>query len=614
MFQLKMRLLKPNNTRAFFLCIFFAHICSHILLNVTANPQTNPCLVLRLPLCSINPSSFNPNFGNGGNAGLVVQKEIPERPLPELPRRQEVNRFIPPKQSSSLQGNSNFSSQDLAVSDLLDKFLKSTGSEPAVKPASSPSSAPAAPAPAFVSTNANVRSDRRCGDDFPLSDGSPTECDPLGPNYCCSKWGYCGPGSDHCDCPECVDYRNENSPDVPEFFGNFRSDRKCGQEYPLPGGGPSQCDPNSVNPCCSKWGFCGSDAEHCECEECSDYRQGGVPSVKVLTTVSGGCKDALPLCPKLRASCGDAAVIEQCPQTCDACPDEPVQVCEDNIPLCPSFKASCGDKAVKKQCAKTCDACSGVRVSPVVSPKVLVPPKVVPFSSGKFRSDRRCGKEFPLKDGTPAECDAASDNSCCSKWGYCGTDKDHCACEGCIDYRSSEKRGTDDFTGSARKDLRCGAEFPLPGNKGPAECDPNSAEYCCSKWGYCGGEEEHCNCAECVNYKLKEVSNVEPFSQPTAPLIQKSTQKSIQKPIRRLTTSFPTLKPLEPKRRPSTRTSSSFRTRDSPSIRPETNQKQKSRGSSRFRDTSSFRRRKPETTTTKRPKSFNEYEEYYYEY
>ena len=26
-------------------------------------------------------------------------------------------------------------------------------------------------------------------------------------NPCCSKWGYCGPGADHCSCPECKDFR-----------------------------------------------------------------------------------------------------------------------------------------------------------------------------------------------------------------------------------------------------------------------------------------------------------------------------------------------------------------------------------------------------------------------
>ena len=53
-------------------------------------------------------------------------------------------------------------------------------------------------------------------------------------------------------------------------------DRRCGLEFPLPEGGPSQCDPNTENHCCSKWGFCGPDAEHCDCEECVDYKRADV--------------------------------------------------------------------------------------------------------------------------------------------------------------------------------------------------------------------------------------------------------------------------------------------------------------------------------------------------
>ena len=151
--------------------------------------------VLKLPLCSINP-----NFANGGSAG--------QRPVVEQPRRQQGNKV----KSSQPSTSSNLSAQDLAVSDLLDKFLMSTGSDIAVKSAP-PASIPApSSAPVPLSINGKVRSDRRCGEEFPLSDGSISECDPNGANYCCSKWGYCGPGAEHCDCPECVDYRNENSP------------------------------------------------------------------------------------------------------------------------------------------------------------------------------------------------------------------------------------------------------------------------------------------------------------------------------------------------------------------------------------------------------------------
>ena len=77
----------------------------------------------------------------------------------------------------------------------------------------------------------------------------------------------------------CILWRNlsdSNCIEFPEFVGKVRMDRRCGLEFPLPEGGPSQCDPNTENHCCSKWGFCGPDAEHCDCEECVDYKRADV--------------------------------------------------------------------------------------------------------------------------------------------------------------------------------------------------------------------------------------------------------------------------------------------------------------------------------------------------
>ena len=131
--------------------------------------------------------------------------------------------------------------------------------------------------------------------------------------------------------------------------------------------------------------------------------------------------------------------------------------------------------------------------------------KEVPLLVGKLRADRRCGAEFPLPadlGGGPSECDGSSPNPCCSKWGYCGPAADHCGCPTCADYRSPEDRLTEWAEGGRwRKDRRCGAEFPLPDGDGdPGECDPAGENHCCSKWGFCGSDGEHCDCPECVDY------------------------------------------------------------------------------------------------------------------
>ena len=50
-----------------------------------------------------------------------------------------------------------------------------------------------------------LRSDGRCGSKFPLTDGSPAQCNLKGKDPCCSEDGYCGKD---CECDKCIDYRN----------------------------------------------------------------------------------------------------------------------------------------------------------------------------------------------------------------------------------------------------------------------------------------------------------------------------------------------------------------------------------------------------------------------
>ena len=65
------------------------------------------------------------------------------------------------------------------------------------------------------------------------------------------------------------------------------------------------------------------------------------------------------------------------------------------------------------------------------------------FEGGrKWRTDHRCGKEFPLSDGSgPSECNPRSKKYyCCSKYGFCGGPnksnpiEDHC--NGGVNYKN----------------------------------------------------------------------------------------------------------------------------------------------------------------------------------
>ena len=52
------------------------------------------------------------------------------------------------------------------------------------------------------------RNDRKCGSKYPMTDGTPAECDPDGEYPCCNQSGECSKdGENSCSCPLCVDYR-----------------------------------------------------------------------------------------------------------------------------------------------------------------------------------------------------------------------------------------------------------------------------------------------------------------------------------------------------------------------------------------------------------------------
>ena len=117
----------------------------------------------------------------------------------------------------------------------------------------------------------------RCGVFNALPDGSPAQCDPDGNNPCCDgpdNSGKCGNTTDHCLCKDCVDYRIIHK-DWRESGGKqkWRYDGKCGENFPLPDGTPSECDPDSELTCCNHLNVCGPRAKltPCICGSCVDY-------------------------------------------------------------------------------------------------------------------------------------------------------------------------------------------------------------------------------------------------------------------------------------------------------------------------------------------------------
>jgi len=60
------------------------------------------------------------------------------------------------------------------------------------------------------------------------------------------------------------------------------------------------------------------------------------------------------------------------------------------------------------------------------------------FGQNLWREDGRCGKKYPLSDGSPGQCDPNGNGPkkgpCCSPKGFCGNTDRHCKCGTCKDY------------------------------------------------------------------------------------------------------------------------------------------------------------------------------------
>ena len=321
------------------------------------------------------------------------------------------------------------------------------------------------------------RSDKKCGSKIPLPDGKSAECDPDGDSPCCDDdwYGTCGNGIDHCNCDICKDYKFLK--DWEESRGNlkWRYDGRCGSEFPLPDGSPSECDPDGENPCCSheSYGNCRDEPTHCSCNYCTDY--------KFLQDFnkSGGTMRWLR-----HGNCGSSYLLpDKTPATCD--PDGENPCCNEiNLGNCGNTTDRCN-----------CDECTDY--------KIVNQEWEDSGGKRKWRYDQKCGSYNPLPDGSPAQCDPDGENPCCDakKNGKC-IQNDHCTCNECTDYELIKTIKESGGTIKWRHDGRCGSEHPLPDGTA-SQCDPDGDNPCCDGLdGECRNSTDHCDCEECTDYKI----------------------------------------------------------------------------------------------------------------
>ena len=120
------------------------------------------------------------------------------------------------------------------------------------------------------------REDRRCGNEYPLPDGKPAQCDPDGTYNLCCNVHVNGERGNWCIDPAHHEYCS-NYHSIVDYSANkkWRDNGRCGvRDYPLPDGRPSECDPYGEYPCCRySWkSRCGNTSGDCICKDCIDYR------------------------------------------------------------------------------------------------------------------------------------------------------------------------------------------------------------------------------------------------------------------------------------------------------------------------------------------------------
>ncbi|XP_070572361.1 uncharacterized protein [Ptychodera flava] len=182
------------------------------------------------------------------------------------------------------------------------------------------------------------------------------------------------------------------------------------------------------------------------------------------TAFNGNCDDG-----------GEYSQFSSC-ETGSDCKDCGVRVCSDTCQYSDDGKCDDGgDGSQTSLCewGTDCTDCKGRAV---------------------WRADGRCGQNYPLPNGDPAECDPNKGDPCCSDLGWCGNTNAHCQCGGCTDYSVRKWR----------EDGRCGSGYTLPDGS-PAECNPyDPTSHCCSNFGWCGSTPDHCTCSGCTDFCAPE--------------------------------------------------------------------------------------------------------------
>jgi len=165
---------------------------------------------------------------------------------------------------------------------------------------------------------------------------------------------------------------------------------------------------------------------------------------------------------------------------------------DHNAKLCKPKDMDCFDS---EDPFKLCDETSTTTKKPTTTTTDKTPSIATDIPTS---TNGRCGKDA-------GKCPK---NECCSKYGWCGTEEDHCSVEkGCqsefgrCDSSSTTKKSTTTkkttTTTTTKKTTTTPSTIPTSTNgrcgKGVGKCPKDE---CCSQYGWCGTQEDHCSVAK----------------------------------------------------------------------------------------------------------------------
>jgi len=359
-------------------------------------------------------------------------------------------------------------------------------------------------------------------------------------NECCSKNGYCGTSSDHCDAGCQTGYGICKNPGTTtksttkatttkatttkatttkatttkatttKATTTKATTTKSTTKEPTPTGKVStdgRCGPNNNNTvcpnnqCCSKYGYCGTEDDHCvkycvpgygQCKGTNTTQKTTTKTTttKATTTKSTTTKATTTKSTTTKATTTKSTTKEPTPtgkvSTDGRCgPNNNNTICPNN--QCCSKYGYCGteDDYCVKYCVPGYGQCKGTNTTQKTTTKTTTTKNSTP--TGKVSTDGTCG---PNHNNT-----VCPNNQCCSKYGYCGTDDDYCVkycvpgygqCKGSTTQKTTTKKSTTKTstpTGKVSTDGSCGPEY------NNTVCPNNQ---CCSKYGYCGTTNAYC--------------------------------------------------------------------------------------------------------------------------